>query len=349
MSLLSINLMISMKNKKIIIFLVILAFVAGSFFYFSNRVYYSHGTSGQSKILEIEKGEGVVEIGKKFEKEELVSNYIYFIYYLWSKGINDKMIAGKYSISPQLTIPKIAIIITEGETISSQVKLTFPEGWSVKKMTERLNANGLPGDDFSSLINNPDKELISEFNFLADKPASQSLEGYMFPDTYFFYKNTDAEGIIKKLLDNFDNKMADNLRQEIKKQGKSIFEIVTMASVIENEVRIEEDRKIVSDIFWRRISIGQPLQSCATLAYILGINKKQYSLEDTMVESPYNTYANKGLPPGPISNPGIKSIEAAIYPIKTNYNYFLSDPATGETVFSRTVEEHNANKDKHGL
>jgi UPF0755 protein len=122
-----------------------------------------------------------------------------------------------------------------------------------------------------------------------------------------------------------------------------------MASIIEREVKNNEDRKVVSGIFWNRIKAGQPLQSCATISFILGVSKDQYSFEDTRIQSPYNTYLNQGLPPGPISNPGISSIEAAIYPAQTNYNYFLSDPESGKTVFSKNIEEHNANKVKVGL
>ncbi|MDP2736501.1 MAG: endolytic transglycosylase MltG, partial [bacterium] len=135
--------------------------------------------------------------------------------------------------------------------------------------------------------------------------------------------------------------------EEIKKQNKTIFEIVTMASIIEKEVRSTDDMKIVSGIFWNRIKNGQGLESCATLAYILGVNKPQYSVEDTKIDSPYNTYKYRGLPPGPIANPGFNAINAAVYPENTNYNYFLSDPETGKTIFSKILDEHNANKYKY--
>jgi UPF0755 protein len=120
-----------------------------------------------------------------------------------------------------------------------------------------------------------------------------------------------------------------------------------MASIIQKEVTSEADMKTVSGIFWNRIKSGQGLESCATLAYILGVNKPIYSLEDTQIDSPFNTYRNQGLPPAPISNPGAQAIIAAVYPDETDYVFFLSRPDTGETVFSRTYEEHLANKDKY--
>ena len=122
-----------------------------------------------------------------------------------------------------------------------------------------------------------------------------------------------------------------------------------MASILEMEVKSQSDREIASGIFWNRVTVGQPLQSCATLAYVLGVNKKQYTYQDTQTVSPYNTYLNRGLPPGPIGNPGIATLRAAIFPKDSNFNYFLSDPETGQTIFSRTFAEHTQNKAKYGL
>jgi UPF0755 protein len=178
---------------------------------------------------------------------------------------------------------------------------------------------------------------------LDDKPDYRGLEGYLFPDTYRIFKGSSPSEVLEKMLDNFDSKLTEEMRLEIERQGKTIYEIVTMASIVEKEVRSEADMKIVAGIFWDRIKYGQPLQSCATLAYILGVNKKQYSLEDTKTDSLYNTYQNKGLPPGPIANPGLRALEATIYPEYTDYNYFLSS-SDGETIYSVTYDEHLRNK-----
>jgi UPF0755 protein len=241
----------------------------------------------------------------------------------------------------------VALAVTEGR--KEFIKITFPEGWTAKEMSKRLEANGFPGNDFLNLAQNPTPEILNQFDFLADLPKGRGLEGFLFPDTYFFSKEATAEGIILKMLDNFGRRVSADLRQEALKQKRSLYEVTTMASIIEGEVRSETDRKVVSGIFWKRVKEGRGLQSCATLAYILGENKKQYSFEDTRIQSPYNTYLYKGLPPGPISNPGLAAIEAAVRPAPTDYNYFLSDPKTGKTVFSKTIDEHNANKVKYGL
>jgi UPF0755 protein len=217
-------------------------------------------------------------------------------------------------------------------------------------MEARIKEYGLSTEGFGDLVKNP--EYFREkygYDFLADIPQGKTLEGYLFPDTYFFLKNAASEDIIKKMLDNFGEKLTPDLRTEIENQKKSIYDVITMASIIEGEVKSENDRQIVSGIFWKRVNDNRTLQSCATLAFILGENKKQYTFLDTRVDSPYNTYLNKGLPPGPINNPGLDSIKAAIYPETTDYNYFLTDPKTGQTIFSKTIEEHNANKAKYGL
>lgn len=331
------------------VFIFILVLAAGGFFYLQNKMNFSHGDSSGEKDFTIEKGADALGIGENLESEGLISSSKLFVFYLWKQNLRGKIIAGDYVISPNLTIPEIAVLITTKKE-DNQIKITIPEGWRNSKIAERLKNNNLPADEFETLSKNP--KYFQEkygYDFLSDIPTGYDLEGYLFPDTYFFTKDASAEMIIKKMLDNFGRKVSADMISEIKNQGKSLYEIISMASIIEGEVRSQDDRKLVSGIFSNRIKSGQPLQSCATLAYVLGENKKQYSYADTQVDSPFNTYQNPGLPPGPISNPGLSAIEAAIYPTPTDYNFFLSNPQTGETVFSRTLDEHNANKVKNGL
>ncbi|HNX10718.1 MAG TPA: endolytic transglycosylase MltG [bacterium] len=234
---------------------------------------------------------------------------------------------------------KQAALVLEEKTI------TIIEGWNIDNIAAYLKKQGFK--DANDLLGLKVKDYSGQYNFLLSAPANASLEGYLFPDTYRVYADATLDDLVKKMLDNFDTQLNNELRQAISSQGKKIHQIVTMASVIEKEVSASTDRGIVSGIFWRRITNGQPLESCATLAYVLGEYKAQYSKEDTMVESDYNTYRHYGLPPGPIASPGIASLRAAIYPQKTNYNYFLTRPDTGETVYSRTFQEHIDNKAKY--
>lgn len=241
------------------------------------------------------------------------------------------------------------------------------EGWSSRDMDKYFQEQGLwssgeflsivnsfqgeDGDDenqpASALIN---KDILKKFSFL---PSDYSLEGYLYPDTYRIYASSSPDELIIKMLDNFDRHLTPEMRADIKKQNKTVAEIVIMASLLEKEAPIDyanndnHDAKIIAGIFWDRIRAGQALQSCATLAYILGVNKVQYSAADTQVDSPYNTYKYRGLPPSPISNPGILAIEAAIYPISTNYNYFLTPAGSKNIIYASSYEQHLRNKNKY--
>lgn len=225
------------------------------------------------------------------------------------------------------------------------------EGYRNRDIADLLVKNNLAtADEFAQAQKDYN---TSKFSFLAGKPKSTDLEGYLYPDTYRVYASSTATEIITKMLSNFDQKLTPKMRADITAQGKTINEILTMASIIEKEAPISysksenQDAKIISGIFWRRIKAGQALQSCATLAYVLGVDKEQYSQVDTKFDSPYNTYQNKGLPPGPIANPGILAIEAAIYPTPSNYNYFLTPKDSKSIIYAATYEEHLRNKNKY--
>ena len=323
-------------------------FVLLVFYFFNRQTYFSHGTGNVTKTFEIREGERVKEISRRLENSQLIKNDLYFNYYVWRTGSKGKIQAGKYELRGSMTIPEIVQVLSIGEVVPNEIKVTFPEGTSAKKMEEILLDKGFKKNGFLRKVD-CGCGVKTDYEFLKDKPAKASLEGYLFPDTYIFYREVSAADIINRMLLNFGEKLAGEMRVEVEKRGKTIFEIVTMASILEKEVKTPEDMKIVSGIFWDRISAGMPLQSCATIAYVLGKEKKQYSHEDTRTPSPYNTYLNRGLPPGPINNPGMNSILAAIYPKKTDYNYFLTDPQTGKTIFSKTLEEHEENKIKYGL
>ncbi|PIZ69343.1 MAG: endolytic transglycosylase MltG [Candidatus Portnoybacteria bacterium CG_4_10_14_0_2_um_filter_43_36] len=322
--------LIILNRGKFILFFtfvfVLLALIVGAVWYADYQINVPLDSQGQEKVFVIEKGEGLKTVADKLEKENLVRQKFWFTAYVFYRGWAGQLKAGEFILSPSMTTPEIAREII-GQALAQEIKVTIPEGFALKKIDARLAAAG----------------LIRAGELLAQ---SSNLEGYLFPDTYQFEKDAGLDEIIGKMTDNFDQKVDQDLRDEIAAQGKTLKEIVALASIIEKEVSNDGDRQIVSGIFWQRLKDNYPLQSCATIAYILGIDKWRYSIDDTKIDSPYNTYQNTGLPPGPICNPGLKSIEAAIYPQKTDYYFFLSKP-DGETVFSKTLEEHNLNKAKY--
>lgn len=326
---------------------------------YSRGINNSSGT-GDDVDFVIEKGQSVGSVSQNLKEQKLIKSKLIFKIYVKFSGQQANFKNGSYSLNPEMNIKEIVKELTPKIFLKPEEQITFIEGWNVRDYTKALNdKNLISSEDFLALVGEPmldyrntknknyPKDYSEEFSFLKDKPKYYGLEGYLFPDTYRFFTDASDDEIIKKMLSNFDRKLTAKMRQDIVDQGKTIFEVITMASIVEKEVRSEKDMKIVAGIFWNRIKGQQALESCATLAYILGVNKAQYSYEDTRTPSPYNTYINRGLPPSPIANPGIKAIEAVIYPEMTNYNYFLTNSDTGETIFSRTYEEHLTNKNKY--
>lgn len=312
--------------KRILFILIIL--LAGIVFYGYININQSASNINDLKIFNIERGDSVKKIAQELEDEELIKSSNLFLIYSLLTNSNRSIQAGEYLLSPQMNIPKIIEIIVGGKV--NEEKITIIEGWDLDDIANYLTKKGISTKE--------------EFFKVTGEPRNKdSLEGYIFPDTYNITSKDTAETIIQKALLNFEIKITSELKSEIEKQGKTIEEIIIMASIIEKEVKSSEDKKNVSDVLWKRINANMPLQSCATVLYALGEKKSSVSTADTQIDSPYNTYRNRGLPIGPIANPGINSILAAIYPTKNNYWYYLSSP-DGKTHFSTTLDEHNYKK-----
>jgi len=339
--------------KKYLFIPIILFLLIISSFFVWQGIYLPQNPLGKEKIFKIEEGEGLREISFHLEKEGLIKSRLFFKIYVLSKGVSKNLQAGNYSLFPSMTIPEITQKIVLGDVIKE--KITVIEGWNKKEIADYLEEKEIVDAEKFLIALNLNWE--DKYEFLRDKPVNRDIEGYLFPDTYFIEYTpnfaiaenmvlTEEERIVQKMLDNFDKKLTQDLREEISRQGKTIFEIVTMASMLEKEVKNFEDKKLVSGILWKRLENGIPLQVDATIIYITGKKTSQLSLEDLQIDSPYNTYKYRGLPLGPICNPGIDSILAAIYPKESEYWYYLSIPE-GETIFSKTLEEHNLAKAKY--
>jgi len=216
---------------------------------------------------------------------------------------------------------------------AAEITVRIPEGWT--------------NDDIATYLAQTGPWLAADV-----LEADKGKEGYLFPDTYRVYASSTAASVVDKMLKNFDAKLTDELRADITKQGKTVEDIIIMASLIEKEAPINynkeenEDARIIGGIFWNRLKIGQGLQSDATLSYILKDKEDQHSGADLQIDSLYNTYKYRGLPPGPIANPGLLAIRAAIYPATTKYYYFLTTPDR-QVIYAKTYEEHLQNKYKY--
>lgn len=300
---------------------------------------------GGTKTVVIEKGQGVKQIAAELKSENLIRSPFWFQAYIWLSGKQVNLQAGEYSFSPGVNLVEVADSILQGKVVQNNIWVTIPEGFTSKQIEGRLVESGLPSAKGLAAVNL--NSFGTSYESLKDLPAKTGLEGFLFPDTYKFEKGATQEEILDKMLVNFESKLTAKMRSDIVSQDRTIFQVVTMASILEKEVKTGDDRKITSGIFWQRLADKYPLQSDATLSYIFDDNYTRHTIEQTKVDSPYNTYKYIGLPPGPINNPGLDAIEAAIYPTQTDYYFFITRPDTGEAVFAKTLEEHNANKTKY--
>ncbi len=251
-------------------------------------------------------------------------------------------------IAPALRAEK-TIHIPEGFTNQDIARyLSKQEPWTSKDFLQVVGSV-----QAGSKIATSSSYFSTKFPFLKDRPPGADLEGYLFPDTYRIYASSTVKEIVSKMLNNFNEKLTPKMRADIKSQGKTIYEIITMASLVEKEAPINyhtdnnRNARIIAGIFWNRLKRGQALESDATLSYILNDTESQHQGKALEINSKYNTYKYRGLPPGPISNPGILAIKAAIYPLLTSYNYFLTPSGTKTVVYAKTYAQHLRNSYKY--
>ncbi|PIU16082.1 endolytic transglycosylase MltG [bacterium (Candidatus Gribaldobacteria) CG08_land_8_20_14_0_20_39_15] len=309
--------------------------------------------SNAQNIFVVKKGESFRDIGLNLQKAGLIKSKFWFDIFVLFSGRLSKLQAGACDFSDGPTISQIVNKISQGDV--KKEKITILEGWNVFDIANYLEQKQIfSQDDFLTAAKEKTKEIqeifSSEpflmFDFLSSNGRLVGLEGFLFPDTYEFVFGSSISDMLREMLANFKTKISDDLRSEIKKQNKTIYEILIMASLLEKEVKTYSDKQLVAGILWKRLENNWPLQVDATLNYILDKPSAKLFLDDLQVNSPYNTYLYKGLPPGPICNPGLESIKAAVYYKQNPYWYYLSSPS-GQTIFSETFEEHKAAKAKY--
>ena len=334
-------------KKKIFFIFLILIFVFLIFFLFFISLFFQllkpiDPNNDQIKSFLIEKGEGIVSISENLKKENLIKSKYSFIFYNILKGRKNFIKAGNYVVSSSMSAIEISDKFFLGE-VEKKI-ITIIEGWKIEDIKDYLEKEKIClSEEFLEII---EEDFSEDFDFLIDKPKTLNIEGYLFPDTYEIDFNNSCREVILKMLNNFSKKLTEEMKRDIFKKEKTIFEIINVASLIEKEVKIVEDKKIVSGIIWRRLSIGMPLQIDATIIYLTNKRTTRISLEELKIDSLYNTYLYRGLPIGPISNPGIDSILSSIYPKETEFLFYLSTPE-GETIFSKNLMEHNIAKAKY--
>jgi UPF0755 protein len=339
------------KTRWIIIpsVVLMLVIITGIILYTSyrNSIYNPISNQVGTKKMEvvINKGSGPSQIADTLYNEGLIRNKTTFRIYMKLSKLDRKIKAGKYEFTTDMNVVDIVDKMVKGQVKLDTIKVTIPEGYEIKNIAEAVEKAGLvKKEDFLKAA----QEGKYSYDFLKDLPdRSVKLEGYLFPDTYEFSKDATAEEIINRMLERFDEVFNSDMRQKAKSMNLSIDKIVTMASIVEREAKVAEERPVVAAVFYNRLKIKMPLQSCATIQYALGERKEKLLNKDLEIKSPYNTYKNGGLPIGPIANPGKASLEAALNPADVKYLYFvLTDPVKGTHTFTVSYDDFlNA---KHG-
>ena len=275
----------------------------------------------------IEKGASISEVALMLKDSGYIKSSFAFKVLTYFSGGHQALQPGVYSAEKRDNVFRLANRATHGYVDFTPVKIVIPEGFTNKEIAERL------------------KRSLFDFDVEKFLDLATRHEGYLFPDTYFFFPKTSPEEIVDRMRSNFDEQIKP-FEDKIRDGKWSLDEIVTMASLVEKEARDYYVKRTIAGILWKRIDEGMPLQVDAAFEHFLGKTTFELTMEDLAHDSPYNTYRYKGLPPGPIANPGLDSIKATLYYEISPYWFYLSD-YTGETHFATTFEEHKVNKENY--
>lgn len=288
--------------------------------------------------------ESVESVGQRLEEQEVIRAGWYFDLRMRLGSSNAELSPGEYELTPGMAVSEIIDEITTTGA-SGTVTVRFQEGWRTEQYAEQLVDSGLveTEDDFLDAIS----ENQWDFDFLATRPSDAELEGYLFPDTYEFRADVTPEEIIETLLENFETRVPPELRERAEDLGYNFHNVITIASIIEREAVIADERPTIASVYYNRLDENMPLQADPTVQYVVaepGNWWPEIDQEDINQMAAHNTYQRPGIPPWPIANPGSDSIEAALNPADTDYQFFVATgDGSGEHRFAETYEEHQEN------
>ena len=290
--------------------------------------------SSQKIFFQVRPGADVRSIARAMEEKGIIGNRYKFFWYAKWKGVENDFKTGNYAFHGNMDMDEVMEKLIAGDT--TVMRFTIPEGFGVKEIAERLSEEGLVNErEFLKKAEN-----FAPYSYMKKQPnVRYAAEGFLFPDTYTVDTDIDTDAILRMMAGNLDNRLTAELRDRAEEQNLSIYELITLASLVEKEARYDEDRPIIAQVFFKRLEIGMPLQTDASLQYLMDAPKEDVLIEDTKIDSPYNTYQHMGLPPGPIANPGMAAIEAVLYPAHTDYLYFVAD-REGHNHYSHSYDRH---------
>ncbi len=327
-------------HNKISIAVVVLVFVTGAFIssVLFARFYSPVDASDPTRMtVQIPANASAEDIAKILKEKGLIRSETAFLHYCKTSGVDSLLKAGIYSISRSDSVQDIAGKIASGET--AHITITVPEGYTVDLIGSMLVKDGLCSEsEWQQAVRKK-----YDYSFLDEAPGDvkYEIEGFLYPDTYEVPADMKAEDIIKMMLDRFEEIWIADFEQDALQNGRELWVAVTEASLIEKEAALDKERATIAGVICNRLNQNMKLQFCSSVIYSMEVPKTVVTYSDLEIDSPYNTYKYKGLPPGPISSPGHKSIEAAIHPEKHDYLFFVAT-GNGSHTFSRTYEEHVA-------
>jgi UPF0755 protein len=305
------------------------------------------GDDGTPVTFVVQPGETAGNIADRLAREGLISDAELFKRYVQHRGLDAGIEAGEFTLRQTMTIPEIAQALQEARRPEQIVVLR--EGLRLEQVAaEVAQQTTIAEDAFLQLATSGWRDQGYSFRFLSTLPADASLEGFLFPDTYRLPENPGAGDLVERMLSTFDERVTRQIEAAGGRRGMSLYQVVTLASIVEREAVVDQERPIIAGVYDNRLEFGWTLDACPTVQYALGAPGNwwpRFTLEATTASSPYNTYQNGGLPPGPICSPGLASIKAAARPADTDYFFFLADCTKndGSHLFAVTEEEHYAN------
>jgi len=306
---------------------------------------------GEPVTVVVEPGAATETIANSLESTGAIASATQFRVLVALMGYDHLLQQGEYEFDRATS--ELDAVYRMRRGLVSTKSVTVVEGWRLEEIADAVAAQGIPRNDFIAAARRTDYE----FPFLEDLGVGQRLEGYLFPATYTIRRRDNAQDIVQQMLQAFSDNVPVAVQDQAEELGLTLHEVVTLASIIEREAVVAEERPIMAQVFLRRLRLGMPLEADPTVQYALGNEpenvsefgywKQGLTLDDLEVDSPYNTYLDTGLPPGPISNPRLDSINAVVNPAGTNYLYFVAKE-DGSHAFAETLQEHLENIDLFG-